>query len=394
MPSLFSKLRSFKTSHSNQEHQQPPNPSNNNKPLDLDLPKRRPQTPDWTARRTFSISPKLRTFFDPPQTPTTTTTTRTKTTKPSTSNRTQPPTLGVLDSPPAQSPQSPNSAYSGVVTQVLDVEILRKVSGGKVRHVELIGKSKSRAYESACAGTQMTSGNEEDDDNNSTSNLVAKTTTAWLDRWETLHSSQAGLLFFGSAGGLMGTTSFSSSSPSSSPSHVPVQTPPPSLPFPPHLLNLPHSALTAFNSLQVTRQRTATLHSYQSNLRKRKGVLKGRLQEIKSAIAAAGSSSSPRDVSLEALEAEKKAVERELVAVWELEVGCLDERLRCEERLEGGREGFEGVVGGVLGGFKVGGGWGGWVIWFVVVRGRVRVRGEVSLGRGRRVRLSLRRSIL
>lgn len=326
MPSLLSKLRSFKNSHSYSNLQQQQQPSD--QALDLDLFK--PQIPDWTARRTFSISPKLRTFFEPPQT-------RTKTTSNGRSTTTA--FLGVLESPQAQSPQCPESAYSGVVTQVLGVEVVRRVSGGKVKRVKV---GNVREYESVCVGTQTRTG-----DSVAAANGLKLNSGPVNGGWEPdgmLHSRGAGLWFLpdntvkqqqqqpaGELGQLSGREAHAKG---------------PSLPLPSAFLLLQlNNAITASASLHSTRQRTAreiaTLTTYQEDLRKHKEALRSRLQVLKE---------TPDGAKLDFKE--KLAVDRELVRVSRGLIDTLDERLSSEERLEVERETFEGIVKAAIGGLE------------------------------------------
>ena len=313
MPSFLSKFRSFKPHH----HTQHPAPA-----AEQVLPK--PATPDWIARRTFSISPKLCTFFDfEPITPSPTKPTYTPY-RPA--NPTPHTALGVLDSP-----QSPESVHSGVAGQILDVEIVRRVSKGKVKRIEL---AKVKTYEAACAGTQ-TSSEDVSVGARAKTLLQGPSLLAW-NGWEMLHSGDAGLLFMGSGGpaktldplGGGRRRAKDSSSPSSS-----------ALPLTGTLLLKLQRAIAADASLQVCQKRTAreiaTLNSHQENLRKRKDALKARLQELKS-------------LPAYELDDEKVAVDKELVRVWEASIDTMDEGLRSEERSEVMRDAVEGLARGAL----------------------------------------------
>ena len=322
MPSFLSKLRSFKPSHTQQ--QQHPTAgtaaATRDQQLDPTIPKP-PATPDWTARRTFSISPKLRTFFDfEPTTPSPTKPYHATTTPISHPAAAATPTgtkaLGVLDSP-----DSPASNYSGVVARVLDVEVVRRVSKGKVKRVEVTRVA--AAYESACAGTQTVP----EDVGARVKRMMLEGHSAGLAKsgWEVVHSADAGLLFMGSPvvekanGSLLGGKFVEDAS---------------SLPMTGNLLLKLQRAIAADADLLSTRRRTvreiATLTSYQENLRKRKDALKEQLQQFKSI----------PDAEMDL--GEKAAVEKGLVRVWEASIDTMDERLRSEERLEVCREGFEG----------------------------------------------------
>jgi hypothetical protein len=329
MPSFLSKLRSFKTSHTQQQQQQQQQhptagtAATREQQSDPTIPKP-PATPDWTARRTFSISPKLRTFFDfEPITPSptkpyhTTTTTTSHPAAAAVATPTGTKALGVLDSP-----NSPASNYSGVVARVLDVEIVRRVSRGKVKRVEVTRVA--AAYESACAGTQTVP---EDVGARVKRMMLEGHSTGLLAKsgWEVLHSADAGILFMGSpvekANGSLARGKS-------------VEDLASSLPMTGNLLLKLQRAIAADADLLSTRRRTvreiATLTSYQENLRKRKDALKEQLQTFKSI----------PDAEMDF--GEKAAVEKGLVRVWEASIDTMDERLRSEERLEVCREGFEG----------------------------------------------------
>jgi hypothetical protein len=268
MVSLFSKLRSFKNNHT-QQHPPPPGPTARDQPNPDPMPQSQsqsqpkpPPTPDWSARRTFSISPKLRTFFDfEPITPSptkpyhSTTTAASHLAPAAIPIRTK--SLGVLDSP-----NSPASNYSGVVSQVVDVEIVRRVSKGKVKRVEVT--KVAAAYESACAGTQTAA----EDVGSRAREMLERKSGLGMRGWEVLHSGDAGLLFMGSPakanGRSMGGTSVEDNY----------------LPMTGNLLLKLQRAIAA-DALLHTRRRTtrkpATLTSHQETLRKRKEALKARL---------------------------------------------------------------------------------------------------------------------
>lgn len=290
MVSLFSKLRSLKIPRTQQ-----PGPG-----LPVEHTVLKPQSPDWTARRTFSISPKLRTFFEP-QTPTNTNMTA----------------VGVLESP-----HSPESAYSGVVTQAFDVEIVRRVSKGKVKRIEL---TKVNTYESACIGTQT-------EDYGARAGKALKRKSGLAKReWEMLHSSDAGLLFMTSP-----TKQEQSNEHWQAEGYFIEDT---ALLMTGNLLLKLEKAIAADAELQSCQKRTtreiSTLITYQENLRKRKEVLKDQLQQLK------GMPDSE-------LDEEKLAVDKELMRVWEASIDAMDERLRSEERLEKKRDAFELIAKAAL----------------------------------------------
>ncbi|KAM0696251.1 hypothetical protein Q7P36_003497 [Cladosporium allicinum] len=355
MPSFLSKLRSFKNNHMQQQQQQHP-PLAEQRSLSPTIPK--PATPDWTARRTFSISPKLRTFFDfEPLTPSPIKQTHSSRQTP---NRPANPiphttTLGVLDSP-----QSPESGYSGVTSQVDGVESVRRVSKGRVKCIEL---TKVKGWEAACTGTQTvaleSAGARARRVLLSTSGLVMGE-----GDWEKLHGGDAGLLFVGGSAKQMQDAGCGGQTMRGHDSRVEEM----ALPLTGTLLLKLQRAIAADAELLSCRRRTAreiaTLHSYQESLRKRKEVLKSRLQELKASLPAYE------------LDDEKIAVDKELVRVWEASIDTMDERLRSEERLEVMRDGFEGVAREAFVGFAVVLGERGSVD--VVADGRERSKSEVE----------------
>lgn len=284
MPSLISKLKSFKSLHSlrpghqkEEDHKVPALPS--------------PRSPQTPRHLRTSLSPKLRTFFGPysPKAK-----------------------LGVLESP--KSPESPESAYSGIAL-FGDVEVVRRVSKGKLKRIEL---TKVHTYESASAGTQT-----EDQGRASIVREALKRRSGLA--WEMLHSGDAGLLFM--------TNPTKSEEPTTEGNGSVENT---ALPLTGNLLLKLQQAIAGDADLQACQKRTtreiATLNSYQENLRKRKETLKDRLEELKTA---------PNYD----LNDEKSDVDKQLVRVWEASIETMDERLRCEERLEKKRDEFEALQG-------------------------------------------------
>lgn len=255
-------------------------------------PKKRPQEHNLISpgvRSTQSISPKLRTFFGP-QSP------RTK--------------LGVLESP-----QSPESAYSGVALMG-NVEIVRRVSKGKVKRIEL---SQVQTYDSASAGTQT----DERAVADSVKDMLKRRSGLAKSGWEMLHSGDAGLLFLGSGFSTDGKDLKETSALDAG------------LPLTGNLLLKLQQAIAVDAELQACQKRTtrelATLNAYHENLRKRKETLKQQLEELKK-------------MPNYELDEEKLAVDKELVRVWEASIDTMDERLKIEERLEKKRDEFEQVA--------------------------------------------------
>ena len=331
MPSFLSKLRSFKNNHMQQQQQNPPLAEQRS----LSPTISKPATPDWTARRTFSISPKLRTFFDfEPLTPSPTKPTPTTDRPANPGAHTT--TLGVLDSP-----QSPESGYSGVTSQVDGVEFVRRVSKGRVKCIELM---KVKGWEAACTGTQTQTVAESA---GARARRVLLSTSGLMMRegdWEKLHSGDAGLLFVGgSAGQRLHGGADGKKMGRGGECYSEEDT---TLPLTGTLLLKLQRAIAADAELLSCRRRTAreiaTLNSYQESLRKRKEALKSRLQDLKASLPAYE------------LDDEKIAVDKELVRVWEASIDTMDERLRSEERLEVMRDGFEGVAREALVGLAVG----------------------------------------
>ena len=288
MVSFISKLKSITSSRSEPNGKTPPSlPGKSH-------PKKRTQGHDPappSARSTQSISPKLRTFFGPPQSP------KQK--------------LGVLESP-----DSPESAYSGVAL-LGDVEIVRRVSKGKVKRIEL---SQVHTHESTSMGTQTEEQAVADDvkDMLKRRSGLAKSGREWL------HSGDAGLLFMSSTAeqkksrdtDLLNDTEAS-------------------LPLTGNLLLKLQQAIAVDAELQACQKRTAreiaTLNAYNENVRNRREMLKKQLEALKIM--------PDYDVN-----EEKLAVDKELVRVWEASIDTMDERLKSEERLEKKRDEFERVV--------------------------------------------------
>lgn len=288
MVSFISKLKSITSSRPEQNEKTPPS-----------LPgkthhKKHTQGHDPaspSARSTQSISPKLRTFFGPPQSP------KAK--------------LGMLESP-----KSPESAYSGVAL-LGDVDIVRRVSKGKVKRIEL---SQVHTYESTSAGTQMEDRAVADD----VIDMLKRRSGLAKSGWEWLHSGDAGLLFMSSTAEQKRTRDTDLLSDTDT-----------SLPLTGNLLLKLQQAIAVDAELQACQKRTAreiaTLNAYHENLRNRKEMLKERLEALKI-------------MPNFDLNEEKLAVDKELVRVWEASIDTMDERLKSEERLEKKRDEFERVA--------------------------------------------------
>lgn len=288
MVSFITKLKSITSSRPEQNAKTPPS-----------LPgktsaKKRPQEHNPNsrgARSTQSISPKLRTFFGP-QSP------KVK--------------LGVLESP-----KSPESAYSGVAL-LGDVEIVRRVSKGKVKKIEL---SHVHTYETASAGTQT----EERAIADNVKDMLKRRSGLAKSGWEWLHSEDAGLLF-------MSSTAEQKMSSREADLLNGTET---SLPLTGNLLLKLQQAIAVDAELQACQKRTAretaTLNAYHEGLRKRKETLKDQLEALKT-------------MPNYDLNEEKLAVDKELVRVWEASIDTMDERLKSEERLEKKRDDFEQVA--------------------------------------------------
>jgi hypothetical protein len=243
-----------------------------------------------SARLTPSILPELRTFFGP-QSPKL--------------------RLGVLESP-----KSPESAYSGVAL-LGDVEIIRRVSKGKVKRIEL---SQVHTYETASAGTQT----EERAVADNVKDLLKRRSGLAKSGWEWLHSGDVGLLF-------MSSTAEQKKSRGTDVLHD-TET---SLPLTGNLLLKLQQAIAVDAELQACQKRTAreiaTLNAYHESLRKRKETLKEQLEGLKL-------------MPNYDLDEEKSAVDKELVRVWEASIDTMDKRLKSEERLETKRDEFEQVA--------------------------------------------------
>lgn len=290
MLSIVSKLKSITSSRPEQNGKKPPPPL----PGTGNTKKRtRVNDPDSpSARSTQSISPKLRTFFGPPESPKV--------------------TLGVLESP-----KGPDSAYSGVAL-LGDVEIVRRVSKGKVKRIEL---TQVHTYESTSMGTQT----EERAVADSVQDMLKRRSGLAKSGWEWLHSGDAGLLF-------MSNTAEQNNSSKGGCTPRAAEA---SLPLTGNLLLKLQQAIAVDAELQACQKRAvreiATLNAYHENLRKRKEMLKEQLDALKT-------------VPNYDLNEEKLAVDKELVRVWEASIDTMDERLKSEERLEKKRDEFEQVA--------------------------------------------------
>jgi hypothetical protein len=287
MVSFMSKLKSIASSRPEQSGKTPPSLSGKVNP------KKRTQVHDLASpsvRSTQSISPKLRTFFGP-QSP------KTK--------------LGVLESP-----KSPESAYSGVAL-LGDVEIVRRVSKGKVKRIEL---TQVHTYGSATAGTQTEERAVADD----VKDMLKRRSGLAKSGWEWLHSGDAGLLFMSSTADQKRSTQGNTPHDTES-----------SLPLTGNLLLKLQQAIAVDAELQACQKRTAkeiaTLNAYHESLRNRKEMLKEQLEALKT-------------LPNYDLNEEKLAVDKELVRVWEASIDTIDERLKSEERLEKKRDEFEQVA--------------------------------------------------
>ena len=263
MVSFISKLKSVTSSRS--EHHGKTTPSLPGKVH----PKKRTQGHDPaspSARSTQSISPKLRTFFGPPQSP------KVK--------------LGVLESP-----KSPESAYSGVAL-LGDVEIVRRVSKGKVKRIEL---SQVHTYESTSAGTQT----EKRAVAHNVKDMLKRRSGLAKSGWEWLHSGGAGLLFMSNTAEQRKSIGEGNT----------AQDTDASLPLTGNLLLKLQQAIAVDAELQACQKRTAreiaTLNAYHENLRNRKEMLKEQLEALKT-------------IPNYDLNEEKLAVDKELVRVWEV----------------------------------------------------------------------------
>jgi len=289
MISFISKLKSITSSRPEQHGKAHPSlPGKHNA-------KKRPQQQNPaspSARSTQSISPKLRTFFGPPQSP------RVK--------------LGVLESP-----KSPESAYSGVAL-LGDVEIVRRVSKGKVKRIEL---TQVHTYESTSVGMQT----EERAVADNVKDMLKRRSGLAKSGWEWLHSGDAGLLFMSS------TAEQKKSIREGNTAHDTDA----SLPLAGNLLLKLQQAIAVDAELQACQKRTAreiaTLNAYHENLRNRKEMLKEQLEALKT-------------MPNSDLNEEKLAVDKELVRVWEASIDTMDERLKSEERLAKKRDEFEQVA--------------------------------------------------
>ena len=216
-----------------------------------------------------------------------------------------------------ESPKSPESAYSGVAL-LGDVEIVRRVSKGKVKRIEL---SQVHSYESASAGTQT----EESAVADNVKDMLKRRSSLAKSGWEWLHSGDAGLLFMSS------TAEQKKLSRESAALHDSQM----NLPLTGNLLLKLQQAIAVDAELQACQKHTAreiaTLNAYHESLRKRKETLKEQLEALKT---------TPNYE----LDEEKLAVDKELVRVWEASIDTMDERLRSEERLEKKRDEFEQVA--------------------------------------------------
>lgn len=216
-----------------------------------------------------------------------------------------------------KSPESPESAYSGIAL-FGDVELVRRVSKGKVKRIEL---TKVSTYVSASVGTQT-----EDQGPASLVREALKRRSGLA--WEMLHSGDAGLLFMTNPG-----KSEEEKDRNESIENI-------ALPLTGNLLLKFQQAIAGDADLQACQKRTtreiATLGAYQENLRKRKETLKERLEDLK------------KTMPNYDLNDEKTEVDKELVRVWEASIDTMDERLRCEERLEKKRDEFEGLARAAL----------------------------------------------
>ncbi|KAI3478653.1 hypothetical protein L1887_59367 [Cichorium endivia] len=234
-----------------------------------------PPSPTSPTKKRHSISPKLRTFFEP----------LTPDSAP----------LGVLSSPSSAEPSpaspEPSPSYSGVAV-LGDVEIVRRVSRGKVKRVDVVksgaGKAGYRSTGTQTEGLGVGDG------------LVGrgprrKSAVLAREGWEMLHTADAGLLFMASPGvgeGGDGQEEWKDV-----------------LPLTGNLLRKLQQAIAADAALQACQKRTAreiaTLNTHQENLRKRKEVLKERLEQL-------------NGQRVSDFDEEKVAVDKELVRVWRL----------------------------------------------------------------------------
>ena len=290
MLSFVSKLKSITSSRPEHNGEKPPPSVTGKGNVKKSTRVNHPASP--SARSTQSISPKLRTFFGPPPSP------KVK--------------LGVLESP-----KSPDSAYSGVAL-LGDVEIVRRVSKGKVKRIEL---TQVHTYESTSIGTQT----EERAVADNVKDMLKRRSGLAKSGWEWLHSGDAGLLFMSS------TAEQNNSTRGGCTPHAAEA----SLPLTGNLLLKLQQAIAVDAELQACQKRTAreiaTLNAYHENLRNRKEMLKEQLDALKT-------------VPNYDLNEEKLAVDKELVRVWEASIDTMDERLKSEERLEKKRDEFEQVA--------------------------------------------------
>lgn len=293
MVSFMSKLKSLASSHPDASAK--PNPAQSTKPSHKKRPQaHKPLSPG--ERSTQSISPKLRTFFGPLSP---------RTTK-----------LGVLESP-----TSPESTYSGVALMG-NVEIVRRVSKGKVKRIEL---SHVNAYVSASTGTQT----DEVDVVADVKDMLKRRSGLAKREWEMLHSGDAGLLFMSS----------SAADETTSKDKAVVNDTNANLPLTGNLLLKLQQAIAVDAELQACQKRTtreiATLTAYHENLHRQKETLKKQLEQLKT-------------LPNYDLDEEKLEVDKALVRVWEASIDTMDERLKCEERLEKKRDEFELVARAAL----------------------------------------------
>ena len=298
MPSFLSKLKSLTILHPDTSPNAHPGPPKDSDP-GKDSQAQKLISPG--ERSTQSISPKLRTFFDPLSPRSTATAAATR--------------LGVLESP-----KSPDSAYSGVAL-LGDVEIVRRVSKGKVKKIEL---TPVKAYESISAGTQT----DDVDVIADVKNMLKRRFGLAKREWEMLHSGDAGLLFMSNTA----EDKTSKESPTVNDKNA-------SLPLTGNLLLKLQQAIAVDAELQACQKRTtrelATLSTHHETLHRRKEALKLQLEDLKT---------QPNyDLNEEKLE-----VDKALVRVWESSIDATDERLKCEERLEKKREEFEDVARAAL----------------------------------------------
>lgn len=202
-----------------------------------------------------------------------------------------------------------------------NVEIVRRVSKGKVKRIEL---SHVNAYVSTSTGTQTDETNVVAD----VKDMFKRRSGLAKREWEMLHSGDAGLLFMSSAADETASKDKTVANDTDS-----------NLPLTGNILLKLQQAIAVDAELQACQKRTtreiATLNAYHENLHRQKETLKKQLEQLKT-------------LPNYDLDEEKLEVDKALVRVWEASIDTMDERLKCEERLEKKRDEFELVARAAL----------------------------------------------